>query len=128
MTPSTRLSAARSVGVRKHPGVIRRDDDADLVLRAETRHRAQFDRLEPMAERLDRIGRLRAVELPLDHAAGEIVYRARRVTVGAQLDVLRTHRHHDGVAGLALDRRADLDRLAARRLDRRSEEHTSELQ
>src|SRR5258705_13686659 len=77
--------AARSRGgLRKHPGMIRRNDDADLVLRIEARDGAQLDRFEAMAERLDRVGRLRAVEMSLDHAAGETVHRAHRIAIRTQ--------------------------------------------
>ena len=69
--------------------MIRRNDDANLILLTEARDRAQLDCFEAMAERLDRIGRLRAVEMSLDHAAGETVHRAHRVAVRTQGDIFR---------------------------------------
>src|ERR1043165_9595512 len=54
--------------LRKHPRVVGRDDDANRVLGRKARHGTELDRLQPMTERLERVGGLRAVKMTLDHA------------------------------------------------------------
>src|SRR3982751_3430933 len=56
----------RASVLRKPPRLIRRDHHTDLILRGKARHGTELDRLDAVAERVKRIGRLRAMEVILE--------------------------------------------------------------